>query len=221
MEMPVPPDFVSSPIYRETGYRGNHPLAIQRIGSVLTLCEQLGWLQPGGYLDSPMATRAELLQFHTADYLDALAAAETRGGATEAERAAYGLGTMENPIFPGLWRRAATSVGGSILAARRAAEGRVVYHPSGGTHHGMPGRASGFCFFNDPVFAILTLLQAGKSRVLYVDLDAHHGDGVEAAFAGDARVFLVSLHEAGRWPHTGTLDDRAGGNARNLPVPPA
>lgn len=213
------PEFVSSPIYRETGYRGNHPLAIQRIGSVLTLCEQLGWLAPGGYLDSPIATRTQLLRFHTPDYLDALIAAEARGGASAAERDRYRLGTMENPIFPGLNRRAATSVGGSILAAERAAEGRVVYHPSGGTHHGMRDRASGFCYFNDPVFAILTLLDQGFERVLYVDLDAHHGDGVEAAFAGDPRVFLISVHEADRWPFTGGLDDRAGGNARNLPVP--
>lgn len=218
----LPPDFISSEIYRQTGYRGNHPLAIQRIGSVLTLCEHLGWLQPSGpraWLDSPAATRDELLKFHTADYLDALIAAEARGGATPEDRETYSLGTMENPIFPGLFQRAATSVGGSILAARRAAEGRVVYHPSGGTHHGYRDHASGFCYFNDPVFSILTFLEQGFERVLYVDLDAHHGDGVEAAFAGDPRVFLVSVHEANRWPFSGTLSDRAGGNARNLPVP--
>ncbi|MEC3860164.1 acetoin utilization protein AcuC [Mesobacterium sp. TK19101] len=213
------PEFVSSPIYRETGYRGNHPLAIQRIGSVLTLCEQLGWLPHPGYLDSPAATREQLLQFHDAAYLDALIAADARGKAHPQERETYALGTLENPIFPGLYQRAATSVGGSILAAERAAQRRTVYHPSGGTHHALHNRASGFCFFNDPVFAVLTLLQQGKQRVLYVDLDAHHGDGVEAAFAGDERVFLISTHEANRWPFTGLVEDRAGGNARNLPVP--
>lgn len=216
------PEFISSEIYRQTGYSGNHPLAIQRIGSVLTLCEQLGWLAksgPDAYVPSPVATLEDLLKFHTPDYVSALKAAEARGGATAQERETYALGTMENPIFKGLYNRAATSVGGSIHAARRAAEGRIVYHPSGGTHHGFRDHASGFCFFNDPVFSILTFLELDMERVLYVDLDAHHGDGVEAAFAGDERVFLISMHEGNRWPFTGTLDDRAGGNARNLPVP--
>lgn len=216
------PEFISSEIYRQTGYRGNHPLAIQRIGPVLTLCEQLGWLAetgPDAYVRSPVATLDDLLKFHTPEYVSALRAAEERGGATAEERERYALGTMENPIFNGLFNRAATSVGGSIHAARRAVEGRIVYHPSGGTHHGFRDHASGFCFFNDPVFSVLTFLELGLERVLYVDLDAHHGDGVEAAFAGDERVFLISVHEGKRWPYTGTLDDRAGGNARNLPVP--
>lgn len=216
------PEFISSEIYRATGYTGNHPLAIQRIGGVLTLCEQLGWLArsgPGAYLDSPVATLDELLKFHDAGYVAALRAAEARGRATHEERAKYRLGTLENPIFQGLYARAATSVGGSIEAARRAAKGGIVYHPSGGTHHGFRDHASGFCYFNDPVFSILTFLEEGLERVLYVDLDAHHGDGVEAAFAGDERVFLISVHEENRWPFTGLLDDRAGGNARNLPVP--
>src|SRR5262249_11177843 len=79
--------------------------------------------------------------------------------------------------------------------------------------------ASGFCYFNDPALAILTLLDQGLQRIYYVDIDAHHGDGVEAAFADDPRVRTVSVHEAGRWPNTGKLQDRAGGSARNLPVP--
>jgi len=216
------PEFISSEIYRQTGYSGNHPLAIQRIGSVLTLCEQLGWLAGSGrgsYVPSPVALPEDLLKFHTADYIAALKAAEKRGGATAEERERYALGTLENPIFKGLYERAATSVGGSIHAARRAAQGRIAYHPSGGTHHGFPDHASGFCYFNDPVFSVLTFLELGMERVLYIDLDAHHGDGVEAAFSGDERVFLVSVHEGDRWPYTGKLDDRAGGNARNLPVP--
>jgi acetoin utilization protein AcuC len=115
--------------------------------------------------------------------------------------------------------RAATAVGGSILAAELALEGRVVFHPAGGTHHGRPSRASGFCYFNDPVFAIRRLEAAGVERVLYVDLDAHHGDGVQDAFAGDPRVRFVSIHESGRWPYTGAAGDRGQGYACNLPVP--
>jgi acetoin utilization protein AcuC len=126
---------------------------------------------------------------------------------------------MENPLFPGLFERAATAVGGSILAAKVALGGGLAFHPAGGTHHGRADRASGFCYFNDPVFAILTLLEGGLRRVLYVDLDAHHGDGVQDAFEADQRVFTVSIHEDNRWPHTGPLEDFGGGQARNLPVP--
>ena len=134
-------------------------------------------------------------------------------------RERYALGTMENPLFPGVFERAATSVGGSIRAAELALEGRIAYHPAGGTHHGRPDRAAGFCYFNDPVFAILALLKGGLERVLYVDLDAHHGDGVQDAFEDDARVWTVSIHEQGRWPNTGTLADVGAGRACNLPVP--
>ncbi len=214
--------FVNSAIYGETGYRGNHPLAIQRIGSVVTLCHSLGWLGAGAeprWVESPVASVDELRAFHDADYIAALQSADKAGRVTQEVRERYRIGTMENPVFPGMFRRASTSVGGSILAARLAMRGGIAYHAAGGTHHGMPDRANGFCYFNDPVFAILTLLDEGADRVVYVDLDAHHCDGVEAAFADDARVMTISVHEENRWPWTGTLADRAGGQARNLPVP--
>jgi acetoin utilization protein AcuC len=134
-------------------------------------------------------------------------------------REKHGIGTMENPLFRGVFDRAATAVGGSYEAARLVMDGRIAFHPAGGTHHGRPGRASGFCYFNDPVFAVLGFLDAGLTRVLYVDLDAHHGDGVEEAYARDARVTTVSIHEDGRWPGSGRLEDRREGRARNLPVP--
>ena len=110
-------------------------------------------------------------------------------------------------------------MGGSIRAAELALEGRIAFHPAGGTHHGRPDRASGFCYFNDPAFALLTLLDAGLERIAYVDLDAHHGDAVQDAFAADRRVHTLSLHEDGRWPYTGTATDTGQGRACNLPVP--
>lgn len=103
-----------------------------------------------------------------------------------------------------------------MLAAELAMDGRAVYHPAGGTHHGRPDRASGFCYSNDPVFAIRTFLARGLERVVYVDLDAHHGDGVEDAWTGDSRVLCVSVHEAGRWPGTGQSHTAT---ALNYPVP--
>jgi acetoin utilization protein AcuC len=104
-----------------------------------------------------------------------------------------------------------------LLAAELLAEGGAVHVPGGGTHHGMPDRANGFCYLNDPVLAIMALRRMGL-RVAYVDLDAHHCDGVEFAFAGVPEVLLISVHEEARWPFSGALGVAAG-NCVNLPVP--
>ncbi len=214
------PLFVSSEVYRETGYGSNHPLAIQRIGNVLDLCEALGWFADAPYVDSTVASIEDLTRFHSPDYVAALQEADRAGKVSTQSRRKYNIGTMENPFFPGLYRRATTSVGGSIMAARLAGDGRTVYHPSGGTHHGVPNGAKGFCYFNDVVFAILSFLDLGFERLLYLDLDAHHGDGVQSAFETDARVLTISIHEENRWPYTGGVDDTGCGFARNMPVPP-
>ncbi|MBU6485235.1 MAG: acetoin utilization protein AcuC [Betaproteobacteria bacterium] len=196
-----------------------HPLAIPRVEAVVDLCNALGWFAEGDYRTSPCATEAELAWFHDAAYIAALRDATESGAVDLATRRRYGIGSMENPLFPGVFERASTSVGGSIRAAELALDGLVAFHPAGGTHHGRRARASGFCYFNDPVFAILRLLQAGLTRVAYVDLDAHHGDGVQDAFSDDPRVRTLSIHEAGRWPHTGCASDTGEGRACNLPVP--
>lgn len=214
------PVFVGHEIYRRPAYGGNHPLAIAREGPVMDLCLALGWLGGDEFQVSPCASEAQLAWFHAPDYVCALRHASRTGRAEVAVRGRYAIGTMENPLFPGVFERAATTVGGSIRAAELALEGRVAFHPAGGTHHGRPDRASGFCYFNDPVFALLALLKNGAGRVLYVDLDAHHGDGVQDAFARDARVATISIHESGRWPYSGKLEDAGGGRACNLPVPP-
>jgi len=214
-----PAVFVGHDVYRRAAYGTLHPLAIPRVETVVDLCTALGWFAPGEYRPSPVASEAQLARFHEKAYIEALREASASGRVDAAVRARHGIGTMENPLFPGVFERASTSVGGSIRAAELAIEGRVAYHPAGGTHHGRPGRASGFCYFNDPVFAILALLDAGLERIVYVDLDAHHGDAVQDAFAWDARVRTISIHEAGRWPHTGAAADLGGGRACNLPVP--
>ncbi len=212
------PLFVLSEVFRRAAYGRNHPLSIPRVETSVDLCRIMGWLDEGA-IESPSASLSELTRFHAPDYVAALRDADIEGFVSLQARERYNIGTMENPVFPGVFERASTAVGGSILAARRALEGRIAYHPAGGTHHAAPGKASGFCYLNDPVFAILTLLDAGLERILYVDLDAHHGDGVENAFAADRRVFTISIHEAGRWPGTGKCEDRRFGRARNLPVP--
>ena len=215
----APARFVGNDVFRHEAFGGHHPLSIPRQSGVLDLCQILGWLDETSFTTCPAASKQQLLRFHDYEYVKALREADRSGSVGVAVRERYRIGTMENPLFPGLYERATTSVGGSILAAKLALEGGTVFHPAGGTHHGRPDRASGFCYFNDPVFAILTLLDAGLERVLYVDLDAHHGDGVQDAMADDERVFTISIHEERRWPRTGPVTDRGAGRARNLPVP--
>ena len=211
--------FVGHDIYRRSAYGPLHPLTIPRVETVIDLCRALDWFAPGEYVESPCASIEALRAFHAFDYVDALRAASASGVVGSDARTRFCIGTMENPLFAGVFERASTAVGGSIRAAELALDGRVAFNAAGGTHHGRRDRASGFCYFNDPVFAILRLLDAGIGCVLYVDLDAHHGDGVQDAFADDPRVWTLSIHEAGRWPYTGAVDDVGGGRSVNLPVP--
>ncbi len=211
--------FLTHPVFAEAGFGKHHPLSIPRHSAVIGLCRALDWIDADELIHCPLPGSDVLARFHDAGYLAVLEDAARRLSASPEVRDRYNLGTMECPLFPGLWDRARATVGGAITAAQLALDGNLAFHPAGGTHHGKRDRASGFCYLNDPVFAILTFLDADLDRVLYVDLDAHHGDGVEDAFAADPRVMAISIHEAGRWPGTGALDDRRQGQARNLPVP--
>lgn len=215
----VPPVFIGSEIYRGSTYGSKHPLAIPRVSTVIDLCRSLGWLSDTQYRTSPRAKAAALTQFHTHEYITALQQAECDQAVTPEMRERHGLGTPSNPVFSEMFRRPATAAGGSLLGAELIAQGGVVYNPGGGTHHGLADRASGFCYLNDPVLAILALRRFGLRKIAYVDIDAHHCDGVEAAFAGTESIRLISVHEARRWPFSGALDDTAGGTALNLPVP--
>ncbi|MEQ8694983.1 MAG: hypothetical protein RLT05_00305, partial [Bauldia litoralis] len=178
----------------------------------------LGWLPDVVYIDSPVATPGQLARFHDPDYIAAVQACEASQSAAEEDRERYGLGVNGNPVFGEIFRRPATACGATLLAADLLADGGVVYSPAGGTHHGRPARASGFCYFNDPVLGILAFLDQGLARVAYLDIDAHHGDGVEDAFAQDPRVLTISVHERGRWPGTG-LDSDPRNSRFNFPVP--
>lgn len=118
-----------------------------------------------------------------------------------------------------MYRRPATAAGASLLAGELLAHGGAIYSPGGGTHHGLPDRANGFCYLNDPVLAIQSLRRNSAQRIAYVDIDAHHPDGVEHAFADDPDTLLISVHEENRWSRTGALTDRGAGQVFNLPVP--
>ena len=216
---PGSPVFIGSNIYRGSSYGARHPLSIPRVPTVIDLCRAMGWLGPERYRTSPRAKPAALTLFHQPDYIDALLRAEARQAVDDRTRAQYGLGTLSNPVFPEMYRRPATAAGGSMLGASLLADGGVVFNPGGGTHHGMPDRAAGFCYLNDPALAIHQFRAMGLRRILYLDIDAHHCDGVEAGFAGAGDVRMISVHEDRRWPFTGAFADRAGGAALNLPVP--
>lgn len=213
------PIFLGSEIYRRSSYGGWHPLRVPRVSTVMDLCRALGWLPREQFRTSPRAKPDVLTAWHSPDYIAALQRAEAALKVSDADRATYHLGTPSNPVFAEMYRRPATSAGASILAGELLARGGVVYSPAGGTHHGLPGRANGFCYLNDPVLAILSLRAHGAHRVAYVDIDAHHPDGVEHAFASDPDVRLVSVHEERRWPFTGALTDAGAGQVYNLPVP--
>lgn len=213
------PVFIGSEIYRKSTYGPKHPLAIPRVSTCIDLVRAMGWLDPAIYVDAPMASLPELARFHAPDYLAALQAAEAELGVSDDVRHRYRIGADGNPVYREVFRRPATSAGGVMLATRLTARGGIVHCPGGGTHHGRPDRASGFCYLNDPVLGIMQWLDQGLERVVYLDIDAHHGDGVQDAFHDEDRVLTISIHEAGRWPNTGLAHDRAGGMARNFPVP--
>lgn len=209
------PVFIGARIYRGSSYGLHHPLSIPRVPTVTDLSRALGWLPRDRYRTSPCAKPNALLGFHSQAYVDALRSAE----ATQQPNLDHALGTLSNPVFPEMYRRPATAAGGGLLAADLVRHGGVVYNPGGGTHHGLPDRANGFCYINEPVLTIQRLLSLGLNRIAYVDIDAHHCDGVAVAFHGSDRVRMISVHEDRRWPFTGALDDTAGGAAINIPVP--
>ncbi|WP_179379490.1 acetoin utilization protein AcuC [Jannaschia marina] len=213
------PLLLGSEIYRGSSYGSWHPLRVPRVSTVLDLTRAMGWLPPERFRSSPRAKPAALTIWHTPDYVAALQAAEAEGTVDDATRARHGLGTNANPVFPEMYRRPATGAGASLLAGELLRDGGRIHSPGGGTHHGMPDRANGFCYLNDAVLALLSLRRNGVQRIAYVDIDAHHMDGVEHAFADDPDMLLVSTHEERRWPFTGALGDRGIGQTFNLPLP--
>jgi len=213
--------FVGAARYRRASYGRNHPLAIPRVSLTLDLINSVGAMGASEYRLGRPASHRELWDFHTPDYIQAFERAQFRGRVTDEERRQFQLGTLENPYFPGFFDTANLATGSSIQAAEEVLQGRVAFSPAGGMHHAAPHQARGFCYLNDPVLAIQRLRREGL-RVLYWDLDAHHGDGVEAAFVDDPQVLTVSIHMDTRYAYPfqgGALDDHPGG-ALNLPLPP-
>jgi acetoin utilization protein AcuC len=200
-------------------FGAQHPLNPVRIELTMALARDLG------VLDAPSvsveafepADDALLRLVHDEAYLDAVRREELD--------IARGLGLADNPVFPGMHAAAALVAGASVAAARAVwtGEARHAANIAGGLHHAMRGAASGFCVYNDPAIAIAWLLEHGARRVAYVDVDVHHGDGVQAAFYDDPRVLTISLHETPRtlFPGTGLPQETgADGTSVNVALPP-
>lgn len=213
------PWFIGSEIYRHSSYGPFHPLRVPRVSTVMDLCRAMGWIVPEQYLNSPRAKPAALMSYHTPEYAAALQRAEATQTVSDTDRTRHGLGTSNNPVFKEMYRRPATSAGAAMLAGELLRRPGTVFTPAGGTHHGFPDRAGGFCYLNDPVLGIQSLRRNGAARIAYLDIDAHHCDGVDHAFRDDPDTLLISTHEAGRWPRTGPLDDAGAGNVLNVPLP--
>ncbi|QBR92537.1 acetoin utilization protein AcuC [Nocardioides euryhalodurans] len=202
-----------------------HPMSPLRVDLTMRLAEELGVLGHGlKTVPAPTATEEQLLTVHDAE----LVAAVVRAGTTGEHSDRCGLGSDDNPVFRDMHVAAAHVVGASIEAFDQVWSGRSLHSANiaGGLHHGMPSRASGFCIYNDVAVGIQHLLDRGAERIAYVDVDVHHGDGVERVFWDDPRVLTVSLHETGQmlFPGTGFPQDSGGpralGSAVNVALPP-
>jgi acetoin utilization protein AcuC len=203
---------------------GDHPLDPVRVELTIALARELGVLDRAGVeLVTPKpADDATLTRVHRPEYLAAVKAAGSR------DTVGYGLNTPDNPVFDGMHESSALIAGATVAAAEAVWQGRArrAVNVAGGLHHAMPDRASGFCVYNDPAVAIARLLDLGAERIAYVDVDVHHGDGVQAIFYDDPRVLTVSLHETplALFPGTGFPEETGGpgaeGSAVNVALPP-
>lgn len=202
---------------------GSHPLHPIRLDLTMRLATELGVLDGASVMAPSVAPDAELLRVHRDNYLAAVRAAPGLG-----ENLRFGLGSADNPVFDRMHEASALVVGGSLVAARQIASGATTRAVSlaGGLHHAMADRAAGFCVYNDCAVAISWLLDHGFDRIAYVDIDVHHGDGVQDAFYSDPRVLTISVHQHPftLWPGTGQpmeLGAGAGhGSSVNLALPP-
>ena len=211
-------------------FHEHHPFNPQRIVLTVDLLKEAGALSPSD-LRQPSPVPDEMLMWvHDPRYVETVKAlGASKPDADARNRAAeFGLDSEDTPFFPGMHEAAACVTGGSVLAAELVMTGqaRHALHLSGGLHHAMPNRGSGFCVYNDAAVAIAYLRRKYNARVLYVDTDVHHGDGVQFVFYGDPNVLTFSIHETGKYlfPGTGAVHERGDmhgfGYTVNMPVEP-
>ena len=219
--------FLYTDAYLDYDYGPTHPLRIIRLKLTYDLIKAYGLLNLPSvqFIPTIKAEEENLMAFHSEEYLNLLRQANE--GFLLGDAYLYGLGPGDNPVFPGLYHWSLLVTGATLQAVDFVAEGKgeIAFNIAGGLHHAMRSRASGFCYINDPVIGIMRLLSRGK-RVAYIDIDAHHGDGVQKAFYETNQVLTISLHETGHtlFPGTGfeyEIGEGEGeGYSVNLPFPP-
>ncbi|MEH7331516.1 acetoin utilization protein AcuC [Neobacillus drentensis] len=206
-------------------FSSHHPFNQFRLKLTVDLLNKMNALNPEHIIPPRMATDEELALIHDQSYIEAVKKAGYGQLPNEiAEN--YGLGTEDTPIFPNMHEASALLVGGTLTAVDEVMSGRACHavNLGGGLHHGFRGKASGFCIYNDSSVAIKYLQEKYNARVLYVDTDAHHGDGVQWSFYDDPKVCTLSIHETGRYlfPGTGNINERGQGSGYgysfNIPV---
>lgn len=220
--------FTYSDDFGSYNYGDEHPMKPVRLKLTYELIKEYGLfdLPEVAVVEGRKASREEILLAHTADYIEALHDAND-GTIDPSTGFRFSLGAGDNPVFKGVYDWSLSSVGASAQAAELILTGRadIAFNICGGLHHAMRERASGFCYLNDGVVAIQLLINAGK-RVAYIDIDAHHGDGVQSSFFDTDKVLTISLHENGHYlfPGTGFPDEIGRGDGYgfsiNLPFPP-
>ncbi|HXH79674.1 acetoin utilization protein AcuC [Nocardioides sp.] len=224
LECSGPASVVFDPSLTEYNFGPSHPMSPIRVDLTMRLAESLGILDHLTVVPAPMADDDLIAAVHTRELISAVTRLGTEGG----EDLKHGLGSEDNPVFHDMHVAAAHVVGATVEAFRQVHSGESLHSANitGGLHHGMADRSSGFCIYNDIAVGIQTLLDQGVERVAYVDIDVHHGDGVEKIFYDDPRVLTVSLHETGQmlFPGTGFAQDSGGvgaeGSAVNVSLPP-
>lgn len=203
----------------------DHPFNQFRLTLTLDLLKELNAITNEDIIPPRMATDEELCLIHDSSYIEAVKSAGN-GRLSEETAENYGLGTEDTPIFSGMHEASALLVGGTLTAVDQVMTGqsRHAVHLGGGLHHGFRGKASGFCVYNDSSVAIKYLQKKYNARVLYIDTDAHHGDGVQWSFYYDESVCTFSIHETGRYlfPGTGNVNEWGSGKGYgysfNIPV---
>ena len=204
-------------------FKDDHPLKPDRLSLTYELSKELGLLKYVKLIEPTMPTREDLESFHSPAFIDAV----IESGETLTSKPQFGLGTMDNPVFPNLYDAAARYVGATLDAMKAMINGSSkAFVISGGLHHSHQSMASGFCIFNDVVVAIKHLEKQRAAKVLYLDIDAHHGDGVQNAFFGSKNVLTISIHQHGQtlFPGTGFTHENGSGEGMgysvNIPVLP-
>ncbi|QUG43736.1 acetoin utilization protein AcuC [Psychrobacillus sp. INOP01] len=200
----------------QLGYKfsDTHPFNQKRLTLTVDLLKEINALSLSEIVPPRMATDEELLLVHDANYIEIVKEA-SKENADSTKYESYGIGTEDTPIFPDMHEASAILVGGTLTAVDYVMEGKSSHavNLGGGLHHGFRGRASGFCVYNDSSVAIKYMQEKYNARVLYIDTDAHHGDGVQWSFYDDPNVCTISIHETGRYlfPGTGNITERGSG----------